>query len=199
IESSAAVDAAARLLDGAGAANLPIWVMIETPLGTLNVAEIAAHPRVACLVLGTNDLLNDLRAVATPDRLPLLTALSLAVAAARAHGKVVLDGVYNAFRDEAGFEAEAAQGRLLGMEGKTLIHPLQIAIANRVYAPNPAAIERARADLAAFDAALARGEGIAVVDGRMVENLHAAAARRLIAEADAIARIETAASDAASV
>ncbi|MEM6972132.1 MAG: CoA ester lyase [Pseudomonadota bacterium] len=192
IESGAAVDAAAWMLDAGGAGAMPIWVMIETPLGILNAAEIAAHPRVACLVLGTNDLMADMRAEALPGRASLLPALVQAVLAARAHGVSVLDGVYNAFKDETGLEEEARQGRALGMDGKTLIHPAQLAIANRVFAPDPDAVARARTEVAAFEAAEARGEGIAVVEGRIVENLHAAAGRRLIAEAEAIARLEAA-------
>jgi citrate lyase beta subunit len=169
-----------------------IWAMMETPLAALNAAAIAAaHGRLAGFVLGTNDLVKDLRAAHTPDRAPLLTALSLCLLAARAHDLVCVDGVYNAFRDLDGLRAQCLQGRDLGFDGKTLIHPSQIETANEVFAPSPEALERARAEVAAFEAAEARGEGVAVLDGRIVENLHVVAARRLIARAEAIAELDS--------
>ncbi|MEO1277082.1 MAG: CoA ester lyase, partial [Pseudomonadota bacterium] len=169
---------------------LPLWAMIETPAGVLAATEIAGHPRMTCLVLGTNDLLADLKARYRADRAALMPALAQTVLAARTHGCAVLDGVYNAFKDEDGLRAEAEQGRDLGMDGKTLIHPAQLDIANAVFGPTEDAIATARAEVDAFERAEAQGEGVAVVEGKIVENLHAAAARRLIAEAEAIAALE---------
>jgi citrate lyase beta subunit len=168
-----------------------IWAMMETPLGALNAAAIAAaHMRLAGFVLGTNDLVKDLACAHVPDRAPIQTALSLCLMAARAHGLVCVDGVYNAFRDEEGLRAECRQGREFGFDGKTLIHPAQIAVANEVFAPSGAELERARAEVEAFEAAQVRGEGVAVLDGRIVENLHVETARKLIARAEAIAALE---------
>ena len=185
-------EVAARLDYHDAPVDTAIWAMIETPLGVLRAAEIAAAPRLAALVLGTNDLAKDLRATHTPDRQPVLTALGLTLLAARAHGLACLDGVHNALRDEAGLRAACEQARAMGFDGKTLIHPAQIAIANEAFAPSPAALAEAREMAAAYDAAMARGEGVAVVDGRIVENLHVENARRLIAEAEAIAALDAA-------
>jgi (3S)-malyl-CoA thioesterase len=160
--------------------------MMETPLAMLNAGEIAAHPQLAGLVMGTNDLLKDLGGRFRPDRAALMTGLGLCLLAARAHGKAIVDGVYNAFKDAAGFEAECEAGRDMGMEGKTLIHPDQIATANRVFAPSEAEVDLARRQIAAFEAALAAGQGVAVLDGRIVENLHVETARATLARAEAI-------------
>ena len=168
-----------------------LWAMIETPTAILRLAEIAAaSPRLDCLVMGTNDLVNELHAEHTADRLPVLAALSLAVLAARANGLAVLDGVHNAIRDEAGLRAVCEQGRALGFDGKTLIHPSQIAVANEVFAPSPEALDEARRIIAAFEEAEREGRGVTVVDGRLVENLHVENARRLLALAQAIAALE---------
>jgi citrate lyase beta subunit len=168
-----------------------LWAMIETPKGVLHAAEIAhGSPRLACLVMGTNDLAAELRATATPDRAHLMTALQMTVMAARAHGLAVLDGVYNAFRDLEGLRAECRQGRELGFDGKTLIHPDQIEVANEVFGPAPEELETARGHVAAFAEAEAAGQGVAVVGGRIVENLHVTAARRLLAQAEAIRALE---------
>lgn len=167
-----------------------IWAMIETPLGVLRAPEIAKAPRMACFVMGTNDLVKDLRAEHTPDRLNLAAALGWCVLAARAHGLACIDGVFNAFRDVEGARAACAQGRQYGFDGKTLVHPDQIAIANEIFAPSAEAVALAERMIAAFAEAQARGEGVAVVDGRIVENLHVESAKRLIAEAQAIARLE---------
>ena len=183
-------DAEMRLL-AAGAPAIPLWAMIETPRGVLRIREIArSSPALACLVMGTNDLAADLRAAQTPDRGPLLTALGLCVLAARANELAILDGVHNALRDEEGLRAACRQGRDLGFDGKTLIHPDQLAVANEVFGPSPEEIETAEKHLAAFAKAEAAGQGVAVVDGRIVENLHAAAARRLLAQAEAIRALE---------
>jgi citrate lyase beta subunit len=186
-------DLAARM-EAAGAPDAcALWAMMETPIGMLNAAAIGAHPRMACFVMGTNDLVKDLRAEHTAMRLPVVTALGLCMLAARAHGLAALDGVYNAFRDADGFRAACVQGREMGFDGKTLIHPDQLAICNEVFAPSDAALALARAYVEAFEAATAAGQGVAVVDGRIVENLHVENARRLLAEADAIAALGAAA------
>jgi (3S)-malyl-CoA thioesterase len=167
-----------------------LWAMMETPAAILNAPAIAAHPRLAGLVLGTNDLLKDLGARFRPDRLALLQALQASVLAARAAGVAVVDGVYNAFRDDDGLRAECEQGRDLGMDGKSLIHPAQIAIANAAFAPSADEVDLARRQIASFEAALAAGQGVAVLDGRIVENLHVATARRVLELAGAVAAQE---------
>jgi (3S)-malyl-CoA thioesterase len=173
----------------AGRVAKPIWAMLETAKGCMDAAAIAAHPRLAGMVMGTNDLAKELGARFRPDRLPLMAALGTCLLAARAEGKVIVDGVFNAFKDEAGLRAECEQGRDLGFDGKTLIHPAQLAIANQVFAPSEAEVDLARRQIAAFVEARARGEGVAVVDGRIVENLHVATAEALIAKAEAIAAL----------
>jgi (3S)-malyl-CoA thioesterase len=180
--------AGAAALDAAAAAvPQPLWAMLETAAGVLAAAAIAAHPRLAGLVMGTNDLARELGCRGRADRLPLLAALSHCLLAARAHGRVIVDGVYNAFRDEGGLRAECAQGRDLGFDGKTLIHPDQIAAANAAFAPSPEEIETARRQIAAWAAARAAGQGVAVLDGRIVESLHIRAAETTLARAAAIA------------
>lgn len=166
------LDPVAALLPGAD-----LWAMMETPLAMLNAAAIAAVPVLRGMVMGTNDLAKDLGSRARPDRLPLQAGLGLCLLAARAHGRVIIDGVFNDIRDQAGFAAECAQGRDLGFDGKTLIHPGQIATANRAFAPTEEEIELARRQIAAFEAAMAMGKAIAVVDGKIVENLHIVMAR----------------------
>lgn len=168
---------------------VPLWAMMETALGILNAAAIAAHPRLEGMVMGTNDLAKELGCRSRPDRLPLQAGLGLCLLAARAHGKVIIDGVYNAFRDTAGMEAECMQGRDMGFDGKTLIHPDQIAAANAAFAPAPDEIALARRQIEAFDAARAAGQGVAVVDGRIVENLHVVTARATLDKASAIAAL----------
>ena len=176
------LDRAASLIPGT-----PLWAMMETPCGMLHAAEIAAHPQLAGMVMGSNDLAKDLRARFRPDRLPLMTGLGLCLLAARAHGRIILDGVYNAYRDLSGLRAECEQGRDMGFDGKTLIHPDQLAIANEVFAPSEDEIVLARRQIEAFDQARAQGKGIAVLDGRIVENLHVETARATLAMAEAIA------------
>ena len=180
-ESSRDVDALATLMPGK-----PVWCMMETPLGILNALEIAQSPHVEGFVLGTNDLAKDIGCATGGDRMAMMTALQTCVLAARAAGILCVDGVYNAFKDEDGLKAECAQGRALGMDGKTLIHPAQVAIANTVFAPAQAQIELARRQIDAFEEAERQGEGVAVVDGSIVENLHVETARRLIAKAEAV-------------
>ena len=184
VGTAADLDAVAAL-----APEQPLWAMMETPAGMLNAAAIAAHPRLAGMVMGTNDLAKDLNSRFRPDREPLLTGLGLCLLAAKAHGRIIIDGVYNAFKDEPGLRAECEQGRDMGFDGKTLIHPAQIEIANAAFAPSAAEIDLAERQIEAFDAAAAAGQGVAVVDGRIVENLHVATARRTIGRAEAIAAL----------
>lgn len=170
--------------------DLPVWCMIETPLGVINAAAIAAHPRVQGFVLGTNDLAKDMNTRFRADRLPLMHALQASLIAAKAHGVVALDGVYNAFKDDDGLKIECEQGRDMGFDGKTLIHPAQLAIANTAFAPTDTEIDLARRQIAAFEEAEAAGQGVAVVDGKIVENLHIETARATLAKADAITALE---------
>lgn len=167
--------------------DLPLWAMMETPAGILNAAAIAAHPRLAGLVMGTNDLAKELRAQVRPGRTQLQTALQMCLLAARGQGLPAIDGVYNAFKDLDGLQAECAEGRDLGFDGKTLIHPAQIEVANRVFSPSVAEVELAHRQIEAFEAATRAGQGVAVLDGRIVENLHVAAARDILVRAGAIA------------
>jgi (3S)-malyl-CoA thioesterase len=185
VNRAADLDSVARI-----GGDKPLWAMMETALAMLNAAEIAAHPRLAAMVMGTNDLARELGTRFRPDRLPLAAGLGLCVLAAKAHGRVLVDGVYTAFKDEAGLAAECEQGRDMGFDGKTLIHPAQIAIANRAFAPTEDEIALARRQIEAFAAAQAVGEGVAVVDGRIVENLHVETAKVTLARAEAIAALE---------
>lgn len=168
----------------------PLWAMMETPLGMLNAAAIAAHPALQGMVMGTNDLAKDLGARFRADRLPLVPGLGLCLLAARAYGRLIVDGVFNAFRDVEGLAAECTQGRDMGFDGKTLIHPDQLDIANRIFAPSDAELDLAHRQITAFDAAMAAGQGVAVLDGKIVENLHIVTARALIAKASAIATLQ---------
>ncbi len=166
-----------------------IWAMIETPVAVLNCAAIAAaSERLTVLVLGTNDLAKELVAAQVPGRAPLLGPLSMCVLAARATGRMILDGVYNDVRDAAGFAAECRQGREFGFDCKTLIHPGQVGPCNEIVAPSDAEVEHARRVIAAFADATAAGRGVATVDGRMIENLHVADAERILALAAAVGR-----------
>lgn len=190
VESAETVLKAERLLNEAGApADLPLWCMIETPLGVLKVAEVAASsPRLAALVMGTSDLVKDLKARHTALRLEVLPSLGLALLAARAFRLAILDGVYLDLEDLDGFERSCRQGAELGFDGKTLIHPKTIEIANRIFAPSPEDLEQARKIIEAHAEASAQGRGVVVVDGRLVENLHVENAHRLVALEQAIAR-----------
>ncbi len=171
--------------------SLRVWAMIETPLGILHaekIARTARHEagRLACFVLGTNDIAKETRVRFVPGRWPMLPWLTTVVAAARAHGLDVLDGVYNDLNDADGFLAECGQGRDLGMDGKTLIHPNQVAPANEVFAPAAAEVMAARAIIAAFERPENQGRGVISLDGRMVERMHADMASRTVALAAAI-------------
>ena len=183
---------ASRELDEAGAPDsLKIWAMMETPLAILNadpLVRTATDPasRLTALVMGVNDLVKDTRGRLTKGRASMVPYLAICVAAARAYGVDILDGVFGDLRDEAGLLAECEQGRDLGMDGKTLIHPGQIAIANEAFRPSDEDIAWSRKILAAFDAPGARDAGVIALEGRMIERLHAEIARRTIAIADAL-------------
>ena len=194
VESAATVREFESLLAAGGApAETTMWFMIETPLGVLRAEEIAgASNRAACFVMGTNDLTKDIQAMHTATREPMLTSLSLCILAARAHGLAILDGVHNELQDEDGFRQACNQARALGMDGKTLIHPRQIAPCNEAFAPSDAELESAHKIVAAFAEAEAEGKGVVVVDGRLIENLHVDNAKRLIALKQAIETLETA-------
>lgn len=167
-----------------------MWAMMETPMAIFNVREIASVHQVArlsCLVLGTNDLLKESRALATGSRFAILPWLSMTLLAARAYGLDVIDGVYNDFRNEEGFRAECEQGRILGMDGKTLIHPGQVDICNTVFSPGADEVDWARKVIAAFALPENAQKGVITIDGKMVERLHLAMAERVAAIAEAIA------------
>ena len=188
VESPAEARAAVAVLDVRGAPEtLALWCMLETPRGILAADAIAgAHPRVGALVMGTSDLTKDLRARHTRSREPLLASLSLCVLAARAHGLAALDGVHLDLADDAGFEAACRQARDLGFDGKTLIHPRQIAAANAIFAPSPEELDWARRVIQAHAEAERDGRGVVLLDGRLVENLHVEEARHVLALAEAI-------------
>ncbi|PWE51151.1 CoA ester lyase [Thioclava sp. NG1] len=169
--------------------SVPLWAMMETALGMLNAGDIAAHPRLEGMVMGTNDLAKELGSRFRADRLPMQTGLGLCLLAAKAHGKIIVDGVYNAFRDDEGLKAECEQGRDMGFDGKTLIHPAQLEVCNAAFAPSDAEIDLARRQIAAFEKAEEAGQGVAVVDGKIVENLHIVTARQVLAKAEAIAAL----------
>jgi citrate lyase subunit beta/citryl-CoA lyase len=168
-----------------------LWLMMETPRAIFNANAIAAAGgRLACLVMGTNDLVKEMRALHTPGREALLASLTLTVLAARAHGLSVIDGVFNEIADAPGFEAVCKQGRAMGFDGKTLIHPSQVEVCNRVFSPDPVEVARARAILAAFELPENKGKGAISLDGRMVELLHAEIAKQTVALTEAIAALE---------
>lgn len=189
VESATLVRQTWDILTASGASeHLAIWCMLETPLGILHAEEIAAsHPQVAALVMGTSDLVKDLHARHTRERLPLLTSLGLCVLAARAYGLAALDGVHLDLEDDAGFAAVCHQAVELGFDGKTLIHPKTIATANTIFSPAPEDVAWARSIIAVHAQAVAAGRGVIVVEGRLIENLHVEEARRVVALADAIA------------
>ena len=185
VGSAADIDALAAITG-----DLPVWAMMETPRGMLNAAEIAAHPLLAGMVMGTNDLAKELQTRFRADRLPMMAGLGLCLLAAKAEGLVIVDGVYNAFKDDEGLAAECAQGRDMGFDGKTLIHPAQVDVANAAFAPSEAEIDLARRQIAAFEEVEASGQGVAVVDGKIVENLHVVTAREILAKAEAIEALQ---------
>jgi citrate lyase subunit beta/citryl-CoA lyase len=182
IGSAADVHTIEVALERLGAARQTrLWAMLETPSAVLRSAEIAAAGgRLSVLVMGTNDLLAELRADDLPGRRPLELSLMMCVLSARAAGCAILDGVYNDVRDPTGLEAECVAGRQLGFDGKTLIHPAQVEICNRVFSPSREELERARRVVAAFEEAAQRGAGVATLDGRLIERLHVESARRVL-------------------
>jgi citrate lyase beta subunit len=194
VESASDVAAIVALLEGAGApTSMAVWAMMETPKGILRAEEVAgAHERLQLFVMGTNDLVKDMRARHTPMRLPMVTALGLGMLAARAHGLTILDGVYNDIQDIDGFKAVCQQGLEMGFDGKTLIHPTQVEPCNEVFAPSAAELEMAGRIVTAFKAAQAGGLGVVTVDGRMIENLHVEQAERALVMAAAIKDLQAA-------
>jgi citrate lyase subunit beta / citryl-CoA lyase len=188
-------DLAARIVDMGTDPRIRVWAMMETPLAMINVGEIAAaaldsETRLAGFVMGTNDLAKDTRARLVPGRAPMLPWLMNCLAAARAFGLDILDGVYNELGNDKGFVEECRQARDLGFDGKTLIHPKQIAPCNEAFSPSPEEVEQARKMIAAFEEPGNENKGVIQIDGRMVERLHAEMARRTVAIADAIAKTE---------
>lgn len=188
VESADTVRRAEAVLAAHGAPEtLALWCMMETPRGVLAATEIAAaSPRLAALVMGTSDLAKDLHCLHTRDRLPFVTALGLCLLAARAHGLAILDGVHLDLTDDEGFEQSCRQGVELGFDGKSLIHPKTIAAANAAFAPGEADLAWARRIAAAHAEAVAAGRGVVLVDGKLIEGLHVAEARRLLALAESI-------------
>ncbi|KAJ02795.1 HpcH/HpaI aldolase/citrate lyase family protein [Sulfitobacter mediterraneus] len=185
VGSPADLDALAALVG-----DTPLWAMMETPMAMLNAGAIGAHPQLEAMVMGTNDLNKDLQTRTRADRLPLMTGLGLCVLAAKAHQIAIIDGVYNAFKDDDGLKVESDQGRDMGFDGKTLIHPAQLAVANAAFSPSEEEADLARRQIAAFEETEASGQGVAVVDGRIVENLHVATARETLAKLEAIQALQ---------
>ncbi len=183
VESAEQLDQLAALCDK------PLWAMMETPRGMLNAAEIGAHPKLAGMVMGTNDLAKELGSRFRADRLPMMAGLGHCLLAAKATDCVIVDGVYNAFKDADGLRAECEQGRDMGFDGKTLIHPAQVEVANAAFAPSEDEVDLARRQIQAFEEAEAGGQGVAVVDGKIVENLHVVTAKSILAKAQAIAEL----------
>jgi citrate lyase subunit beta/citryl-CoA lyase len=197
VESAAMVHDLEMQMVGAGAPDdMGIMCMMETPLGMLHAEEVAgASQRVSALVMGTSDLVKELQASHTDARLPVLTSLGLCLLAARAFGLAILDGVHLDLADDEGFAEACVQGQELGFDGKTLIHPKTIAKANAVFSPSPEEVEFSQRIIAAHAEAAAQGQGVAVVDGRLIENLHVESAKRLVALAEAIEQLEGAAAE----
>ncbi|WP_020409373.1 HpcH/HpaI aldolase/citrate lyase family protein [Hahella ganghwensis] len=192
VESAETVKEVCAMMDQADPKRrIALWAMIETPLGVLNVQSIAnSDPRMECLVMGTSDLAKDLHARPTHDRGPVLVSLHLCLLAARAFGLSILDGVHVNLKDDAGLRAVANQGRDMGFDGKTVIHPNQIDIVNEVFSPNPAEVEQARQIVKAWQQAQDEGKGVCVVNGKLVEKLHVDEAQRVLSLTSAIAGLQ---------
>ena len=189
VNSAAEVLQLVAELEDAGAPDTTaLWAMVETPIALLQAAEIAAaHDRLTVIVMGTNDVVNETYGLHVPGRNPVvLTSLSIALLAARAAGKVILDGVYNDVKNLEGFDAEARQGREMGFDGKTLIHPSQVEPANAIFGPSDDEVEHAKAMISTFEEAKAAGQGVVTFNGRMVEELHVRDARRILAQHEAL-------------
>jgi len=192
VESADAIRHMEAIMRASGAPEqMAIWAMMETPRSVLYSEQIAGStPRMECLVMGTSDLAKELDCAHTRERLPFITSLGLCLLAARAYGLAILDGVYLDLKDEAGFDFACLQGAEMGFDGKTLIHPNQVARCNEVFTPRPEDVEWSRKIIAAHAEAAARGEGVAVVDGRLIENLHVESAERLVKMAELIGAME---------
>ncbi|MGD8326851.1 MAG: CoA ester lyase [Sphingomonadales bacterium] len=192
VESADEIRALAALIEQYGdLEKTAIWAMMETPRGILRAADIAAaHPRLECLVMGTSDLVKDLHAAHTSMRLPVLVSLGQCLLAARAEGLAILDGVYLDIQNDVGFHEACLQGKELGFDGKTLIHPRQVEAANKVFTPSSDDVEHAKRLIAAFDEAMAEGKAVALLDGKLIEILHVDEARRLVEMAKAIEEME---------
>ena len=194
VESADAIRHMEAIMRANGApATMTIWAMMETPRSVLESQRIAeSTPRMECLVMGTSDLAKELDCAHTYERLPFLASLSLCLLAARAAGLAILDGVHLDLSDEAGFEFACRQGQEFGFDGKTLIHPKQVAPCNRAFTPKSTDVDWSRRIIEAYTTAAARGEGVVVVEGKLVENLHVESARRLVTLADAIIALDAA-------
>lgn len=192
VQSADYVRLCEQVLDANGApADMRIWCMMETPFGMLHADQIAnATVRLGGMVMGTSDLTKDLQAAHTRERLPMITSLSLCILAARAHGLAIVDGVHLDLDDDAGFELSCQQGRELGFDGKSLIHPRTIDLANRTFGPSPHEVEFSRRIIDSFAEAEREGKGVVVVDGKLVENLHMANAKRVVQLAELIVELE---------
>ena len=190
VDGSSYLDEISELLNQGGApSSTQIWAMVETPIGILHVEEIARHERMSVMVLGTNDMAKELRASITADRQALLPYLAMCLLSARAAGVAILDGVHNDIKDESGFKDVCVQGAEMGFDGKTLIHPNQVAPTNEIFSPSLDELDFHRRIIEEFEAAEKEGRGVLTVDGKMIENLHVDEARRAMAVADAIAAL----------
>lgn len=192
VEDAGMIRQAERIMDEAGAPeSQKIWCMMETPLGILNAQEIgAASPRVGGFVMGTSDLAKDMHGHHTRERVPFQSSLSHCVLVARAYGLAIVDGVHLDLTDDEGFAYSCQQGLEMGFDGKTLIHPKTVGKANEVFGPTEVEVDWSKKIIDAFEAAQAEGKGVVVVDGKLVENLHVAEAKRLVALSDLIAQME---------
>lgn len=191
IESAKDVDEALKRIDAAGGKDIPIMVMIESPLAVLNAKEIAASSdRISCMIIATSDLTSQLHARVTHEQSAILTSLSLVILAARAYGRCVIDGITSDFNNMHSFEYACRLGRDMGFDGKTLVHPAQIAYSNDAYTPKAAEVEEARELIAALKAANADGKGTVVVNGKLVEHHHVAAAERLLKKHELISKLQ---------
>ena len=190
VDGSSYLDEISELLNQGGApSSTQIWAMVETPIGILHVEEIARHERMSVMVMGTNDMAKELRASITADRRALLPYLAMCLLSARAAGVAILDGVHNDIKDESGFKDVCVQGAEMGFDGKTLIHPNQVAPTNEIFSPSLDELDFYRRIIEEFEAAEKDGRGVLTVDGKMIENLHVDEARRALAVADAIAAL----------
>jgi citrate lyase subunit beta/citryl-CoA lyase len=192
VESGDTVLQTLRIMEASGApASMEVWAMIETPKAILRIEEIAASTaRLGCFVMGTSDLVNDLHAQHTRDRLPVLASLSMCLLAARAYDLAIVDGVHIDLNDEEGYLFACRQGAELGFDGKTLIHPKQVAAANEAFAPSAKDIEWSRRIMVAFEEALAQKKSVLQVDGKLIEDLHIAGAKRVLKLAEAIEKLK---------